>query len=64
MITFKIDYNRSDELKTYVDEYWSNTYVRTYCVYAKYIGGDIKKFIEENYHYQSTFNFCGIERRY
>lgn len=64
MITFKIDYNHSDDVKTYIDEFWSNTFVRTFRVEAKYTGGDIKKFLKDNKSYLVNFNFCGIERRY
>lgn len=64
MKQFRIDYNNSDDCKTYVDEYWSNTFVRTYRVEKKYNGGDINHFIFDNPNYVVRFNFGGIERRY
>lgn len=61
MIIFKIDYNHSDDVKTYVDEFWSNTFVRTYRVEKKYTGGDIIQFINNNPNYVVKFNFGGLK---
>lgn len=61
MPQYKIDYNRSDDKKTYIDEYWSYTYVRTFRVEKKYNGGDILQFINNNPNYVVKFNFGGLK---